>query len=321
MKTSQIMNLTLLALLPGTGMYAWHFGTGILLNLLICAATAMITDYVVLKLRGRKWHLDHASLVTALLLGLCLPPLLPLWMAALATVFALLFGKHMYGGTGHNVFNPAMVGYAMLIVSFPLAMSFWPATAIHDPASLLEIKGALTQELPGKAIFDGVTSATPLDDYKFREATTNQEYFTAAAQDNFMKWVWINAAFLLGGLMLIYLKVISWQGPAAFLGTLVLLAVVFYDGGSSASLGSPAFHLMTGATMLAAFFIITDPVSRPTYPRGILVFAVGVALITFIIRTIGGYPEGVAFAVLLMNATAPVIDQFFQTREITNEAA
>lgn len=305
MNTRKIMIHTLLGLVPGTVMYIYQFGLGVFFNVLICILFALATDGIVFALRRRSWQIDFSSLLTAALLGLCLPPLLPLWMAALATVFALLFGKHIYGGTGNNVFNPAMVGYAVLIVSFPLAMSFWPAGAANNPDQLVQAKLAWTQMTPA---FDSVTSATPLDGYKFREAMTNQEYFNGTAADQFNKWLAINMAFLIGGLYLIYTKIITWQVPATYLGTLTVLSVLFYDGGSSASLGSPLFHLMTGATMMAAFFIITDPVSRPSLSHGVIVFAAGVAFITYIIRTIGGYPEGVAFAVLLMNAASPLID-------------
>jgi len=318
MSSRQIMIYTLLALIPGVLAYTWHFGIGVLLNLAACSIAALATDFVVLKLRCRPWQTDFASILTAVLIALCLPPLLPLWIAVLGTVFALVFGKHIYGGTGHNVFNPAMVGYAMLIVSFPLAMSFWPASAANDPAVVIEAKSSLGQGFPK---YDGLTSATPLDDYKFREATTNQEYFAGAAADNFQKWMTINLAFLLGGIALVYLNIVNWRVPAVFLAILASLAAVFFDSGSSASLGSPLFHLFSGATMLAAFFIITDPVSRPSFPRGILLFAACVALITFIIRSIGGYPEGVAFAVLLMNAASPIIDHYFQRQEGIHETA
>ncbi|MBO6556922.1 MAG: RnfABCDGE type electron transport complex subunit D [Pseudomonadales bacterium] len=318
MNSRQIMIYTLLALLPGTLACTWFFGFGVLANLMICFAAAVTTDFIVNKLRDQDWQLDYASLLTAALLALCLPPLLPFWMAGLASVFALVFGKHIYGGTGHNVFNPAMVGYAMLIVSFPLAMSFWPAEATNQPGLVLETKSTLTQGLPEH---DAVSSATPLDEYKFREAMTNAEYFGEQAEANFSQWMTINVGFLLGGILLIYMKIVSWRVPATFLATIGVLSIVFYDSGSSASLGSPLFHWLSGGTMLAAFFIITDPVSRPTYPLGILVFAAGVGLITFIIRTIGGYPDGIAFAVLLMNAASPLIDHFLQRREVTVETA
>ncbi len=318
MTTRQIMLCTLAALLPGAVVLTWHFGMGVLLNIGIALTSALIIDAIVYRLRGKPWQLDTATLTSTVLLALCLPPLLPVWMLVLACTFALVFGKHLYGGTGNNVFNPAMVGYAMLIVSFPLAMSFWPAEAVNQPAYVLAAKSGWSAGFPAH---DGVTAATPLDDYRFRQARTNQEYFTGDAQTGYERWFTINLAFLLGGLLLVYLKVVPWRLPAAYLGTLMLLSAVFYDGGSSASLGSPLFHLFTGATMMAAFFIITDPVTRPAYAGGLVPFAVGIAVVTFIIRTVGGYPEGVAFGVLLMNAVSPLIDTCFQSREVRHEVA
>ena len=318
MTTRRIMLCTIAALLPGTVVFTWHFGIGVLLNIGIALASALMIDAIVYRLRGKPWRLDTATLTCAWLLALCLPPLLPLWMLVSGCAFALVFGKHLYGGTGHNLFNPAMVGYAMLIVSFPLAMSFWPAEAVNQPAQVLAAKSGWSAGFPA---LDGTSAATPLDDYRFREARTNQEYFTKEARDNYQKWFNINLAFLSGGLLLVCLKVVPWRLPAAYLGTLLLLSALFYDGGSSASLGSPLFHLFTGATMMAAFFIITDPVTRPAYAAGLVPFALGVALVTFIIRALGGYPDGVAFGVLLMNAASPLIDRYFQSREPGHEVA
>ena len=165
--------------------------------------------------------------------------------------------------------------------------------------------------------YDGITAATPLDAYKFRIASTNDEFFSVSGtqETNWQTWASINLAFLMGGLFLLYRKLIPWQIPASFLVTLGVLSLVFYDGGSSASLGSPAFTLFTGASMLTAFFIATDPVTSPGHRVGLLVFGAGVGLIVFIIRSWGAYPEGVAFAILLMNATAPLIDHVFVLRD------
>jgi electron transport complex protein RnfD len=239
-------------------------------------------------------------------------------MVAIGASFAVVFGKHLYGGSGSNVFNPAMVGFAMLIISFPLAMSHWPAPGFTNSGSI-GAATSFTTKLNTSAAqehYDGVTAATPLDAYKFRIAATNDEFFSASGtqQTNWQTWASINLAFLMGGLFLIYRKLIPWQIPASFLTTLGVLSLVFYDGGSSASLGSPAFTLFTGASMLTAFFIATDPVTSPGHRVGLVVFGSGVGLIVFIIRSWGAYPEGVAFAILLMNATAPLIDHVFVLR-------
>jgi Na+-translocating ferredoxin:NAD+ oxidoreductase subunit D len=314
--TARIMHITLLALLPGFAVFTWHFGIGVFLNVAVAVTTAVIGEALILKLRSRPLDslADGTAVLTGALLGLCLPPLLPFWMVAIGTGFAVVFGKHLYGGSGNNVFNPAMVGFAMLIISFPLAMSHWPAPGTTDAATSFTKKmnnGAAQEH------YDGITAATPLDAYKFRMASTNDEFFSAPGtqENNWQTWASINLAFLMGGLFLLYRKLIPWQLPASFLATLGMLSLVFYDGGSSASLGSPAFTLFAGASMLTAFFIVTDPVTSPGHKQGLLVFGAGVGVIVFIIRSWGAYPEGVAFAILLMNATAPLIDHVFTLRE------
>ena len=315
------MHITLLALLPGFTVFAWHFGIGVLLNVAVASLTAVIGEALVLKLRSLPLSslADGTAALTGALLGLCLPPLLPFWMVAIGAGFAIVFGKHLYGGSGNNVFNPAMVGFAMLIISFPLAMSHWPAP-FSTNSGFTDAGTSFTTKLNTSAAqehYDGITAATPLDAYKFRIASTNDEFFSVSGtqETNWQTWASINLAFLMGGLFLLYRKLIPWQIPASFLVTLGVLSLVFYDGGSSASLGSPAFTLFTGASMLTAFFIATDPVTSPGHRVGLLVFGAGVGLIVFIIRSWGAYPEGVAFAILLMNATAPLIDHVFVLRD------
>lgn len=309
--TRTIMGQVLLALLPGVAAMAWYFGPGVLVNLLLAIAAAAATEALVLSARDRPLEIlsDRSALVTGMLLGLCLPPLLPAWMVILGSAFAVLFGKQLYGGLGNNPFNPAMVGYAMLIVAFPLAMSLWPTPgdAMH-----LAARDLIGYKL-GMPVADGISSATPLDAFKFRGSATVEEFFSTTAGMAGVAgegWQVVNIAFLAGGAWLAYRKACDWVMPVTFIGTLGLLAAIFYDGGSSSSLGSPLFHWFSGATMLAAFFIITDPVTSPDSRTGQIIFAAGIGLLTFIIRSIGAYPDGVAFAVLLMNAAAPLIDQW-----------
>lgn len=309
MKTPRLMLLTLAALVPGIAAYTWVFGWGVLINLLVAATTAVTTEAVILKIRRQRLTqlADGSALLTGTLLALCLPPLLPLWMVITGTLFALVFGKHVYGGLGQNVFNPAMVGFAVLVLSFPLAMSQWPA--VDADTTLTATLAAKSNTVELRADWDGISGATPLDAYRFRAGQTNAEFFIEDTQQNWRHWLWINLAFLAGGLLLLYSGVIRWQAPVAFLVVLGICAMAFYDAGSSASLGSPLFHLFSGAAMLGAFFILTDPVTSPSSARGLLLFGALIGLITFIIRTQGAYPEGIAFAVLLMNATAPLLDQ------------
>jgi Na+-translocating ferredoxin:NAD+ oxidoreductase subunit D len=296
----------LLAVVPGSLALVWFYGAGIVLNIIIAAAAAVATEVMILTLRARPLSqvADGSALVSGILLGVCLPPFLPLWLVVIGTVFALLFGKHLYGGLGHNPFNPAMLGFAMLIVSFPLAMSAWPL-ADHIGFSMADtVLFKLGMPMP-----DGITMATPLDAFRFRVGTTVDEFNATSIASALVAATWINGGFLLGGAYLLWRGIIGWIMPASMLIGLGLLAMLFHDGGSSHSLGSPLFHWFSGATMIAAFFVITDPVTSPDGVVGQVLFAGGVALITFVIRAIGAYPDGIAFAVLLMNAATPLIDQ------------
>jgi len=307
-RTPRIMNQVLLALLPGMLALTWYFGPGVLVNVVVCVAAAIGTEALILSARRLPLTplTDRSAVVTGTLLGLCLPPLLPLWMVVAGTVFAMIFGKHLYGGLGHNPFNPAMVGYAMMIVSFPLAMSLWPAAGTHQ--FIPDLAGYKL----GVPVADGVSSATPLTAFKFRGGATVAEFFRSSpAMTSFAGegWQIVNLAFLAGGLYLALRRLCDWIMPLAMLTALAVLAVAFYDGGSSRSLGSPLFHWFSGATMMAAFFIVTDPVTSPDGVVGRVVFGAGVGVLVFVIRSMGAYPDGIAFAVLLMNATAPFLDQ------------
>ncbi len=296
------------ALLPGTAAMIWFFGFGVAINVAAAALAAVATESALLRARDLPANrvFDGSALLTGLLLGLCLPPLAPLYIPVIGSALAIALGKHLYGGLGQNPFNPAMVGYAVLIVAFPLAMSLWPL-----PGEALDARSLLRFKL-GFDAADGVAAATPLDAFKFRGSATVDEFWQASAVMGSwggVGWVWINLGFLFGGLWMVYQKLCDRIMPAVMLMTLVVLSVLFYDSGSSGSLGSPLFHLLSGSTMLAAFFIITDPVSSPNSLEARVAYAVGIGAIIFIIRSIGAYPDGIAFAVLLMNVATPLMDQ------------
>jgi electron transport complex protein RnfD len=230
--------------------------------------------------------------------------------------FAILIAKHLYGGLGYNPFNPAMVGYVVLLVSFPVEMTAWPlpsADGVATRLTLVEtITTTLTGHLPAALDWDGITMATALDAVRtglalgqtMSEVTAGKAFGAFAAAG----WEWVSAAALLGGLALLALGVIRWHIPVAMLATIAVLATVLH-GIDPGTYPGPAFHLFSGATMLGAFFIATDPVSAATSPRGRLVFGIGIGGLTILIRSFGGYPDGVAFAVLLMNLCVPVIDR------------
>lgn len=313
----------LLALVPGIIVYVWMFGSGVLISLTLASITALVSEAAMLKLRSRPvlpFLLDGSALVTAWLLALALPPLAPWWLIVVGTLFAIVIAKQLYGGLGYNPFNPAMVGYAVLLISFPVLMTQWPLPFELAGAKLSFIDQwhyIFSRALPDGVTLDAISSATLLDTLKTQlrlqhsmaDITASPVFGVLAGKGGEM----VTGAYLLGGLYLLQQRIISWHIPAAFLGALALISGAFHLIDSTHYAG-PLFHLFGGASMLCAFFIATDPISGPTTPNGKLIFAAGIGVLTWLIRVYGGYPDGVAFAVLLMNICVPLIDANTQPR-------
>jgi len=320
---SKVMLQVLLALIPGTAAMFYFFGWGVLFNLMVAITVALATETVILKMRQRPVKstlVDLSALVTACLLALALPPLAPWWLTAIATIFALSLGKHLYGGLGFNPFNPAMVGYVVVMISFPREMTFWVLPSTVNIASLNfseTFNLMFFSQLPASMSWDSISSATLLDGLK-THLSQDQLLSTASSSEALSSlfgrvagigWEWINLLFLVGGLWLYKTRTIDWRIPVGMLSSLAFVSLIFYSIDSEHYL-SPVTHLLGGGIMLAAFFIATDPVSASTTPRGRLIYGAGIGLLIFIIRQWGGYPDGIAFAVLLMNMAAPLIDYY-----------
>lgn len=325
--TSRIMLTVALATVPGLAVMCWFFGMGTLINVVLASLTAIAAEAAVLKARGYPvgfFLKDNTALVTGVLLGLALPPLAPWWITVVATAFAIVFAKQIYGGMGNNPFNPAMIGYALVLVSFPVQMTTnWAVSYQVSGASPAGFTDALSVIFSGAAsVTDGFTGATPLDDYKHLiSKETSAELLQRATFNGWLNggWEWVNLAFLAGGLFLMIRRIITWHIPVSMLVALALCSLVF---GWDHDLYTPTYmHLLSGATMLGAFFIATDPVSAATTPRGKLIYGAGIGVLLFIIRTWGAYPDAVAFAVLLMNFAAPFIDAYTQPRTYGHEKA
>ena len=322
---SSIMLLLLIALIPGALTWIYFFGVSLLVTLLIAVPSALFFEALLLKMRGRPVRIflqDYSAVVTAVLLALCLPPYAPWWLIVVAVGFAIVIAKHLYGGLGQNPFNPAMIGYVVVLVSFPASMNQW--TEINH-SQRLDIGKAISIQFGNakteKKWFDSISSATPLNlsqgelgrGHTLTEIYRNKTYGTFWGINIGRGWHWINFMFLLGGVALLVLRVISWHIPVAMLGSIAVLSFIFHVADSDVY-HSPLLHLFSGGTMFAAFFIATDPVTACTTPKGKIIFGIGVGLFTWLIRTWGGYPDGIAFAVLLMNMCAPTIDYFTQPR-------
>lgn len=325
---STIMLKVLLALLPAIAAYTWVYGAGILVSIAIATGTALITEAALLKIRQRPikpYLMDMSAVVTAWLLALALPALAPWWLVVVGTFFAIVVAKQLYGGLGYNPFNPAMVGYAVLLISFPLIMTKWPAPlslAEHPLNWSEQLTFIFQQTLPASMTVDAISSATPLD-YLKTQLMLNKDVASISQSPIFGRFggqgqELVTVAYLLGGLYLLQQRIISWHLPTAFLLALTGIAGAFYLADPS-HFANPLFHVVSGASLLCAFFIITDPVSGPTTPKGKLYFAAGVAVLTYLIRVYGGYPDGVAFAVLIMNMCVPLIDALTQPRVFGHE--
>ena len=315
---SETMKLVLIALIPGIIVFIYQNGWGSIINLLLAAISAIAFEAAAQKLRARPPLVaitDHSALVTAILIALCLPPLIPWWIPVLATGFAILLAKHAFGGIGNNPFNPAMVGYACVLISFPADLSLW---LLQPDSFSVPLSNAISTVFNGGLVnmssisteWDALTGATALDQHRtLNLQNTAVDEIAAQTRGWFgaRQGEWINLAFVAGGLWLLHRKVISWHIPVGFLGALfaaMLLHNLLHDTPQSIPVG-----LFGGATMLCAFFISTDPVTAAAGNRGRIVYAAVTGLLVYVIRTYGAYPDAVAFAVLLANCTVPAIDR------------
>ena len=317
---SRVMTQVCLALVPGIAAYAWLVGPAILIQLAVASLAALLAEAAMLKVRGKPlapFLSDGSAVVTAWLIALTFPPLAPWWLVVTGVFFAIVVTKHLYGGLGQNPFNPAMVAFAVCIVSFPALMSQWPSQGLQ--LTLVQQADIIFGFAPR---VDALTGATPLDALKTAlklgaensvdvpSLLANQDIYGNFAGRG---WEWVAVAYLFGGLWLWLNGVITWQVPLAFVASLTAISGALWLYAPQ-SFANPFFHLFSGGAMLGAFFIATDPVSGATTPRGKLVFGAGAGLLAYIIRVFGGYPDGVAFAVLIMNICVPVIDLFTQPR-------
>lgn len=319
--TNRLMLNVIIALIPGSLAYLWFFGVGLIVNLVFAIGFALLFEAIVLKLRKRplKPYLgDYSAVVTAWLFALCIPMHSPWWLIAVGIGFAIIAGKHLYGGLGFNPFNPAMVGYVVVLISFPQQMTHWflPLSISGEGLSLTDAF-AYTLGLVDINHYDALTSATPLDQYKTglgRDLMISEIRQSPVFGDFAgVGWEWIANWWFIGGLYLLFTRTISWHIPFAVIAGIVLMSGAFYLADPDA-IASPAFHVFSGGLMLGAFFIATDPVTASTTPRGRFIYGLMIGMLIYIIRSWGGFPDGVAFAVLLANMAVPLIDYYTQPR-------
>ncbi len=322
--TSKYMFKVIIGLIPGIIAATYFFGWGVLTNIAIANIAALIFEAIILKLRKhslKKYLTDGSAIVTATLLGIAIPQLSAWWLPVVGVFMAIVIAKQLYGGVGYNPFNPAAIGYVVLLISFPKEMSQWVAPEWLGPVAANKLSFAQTlgvvflDKIPDTTSLDLLTHASPLDFMK-GQLKLGLDISQILDKDPQMwgafagkGWEFVNLALLLGGIFMIWKKVITWHIPVGMLGAILVFSTIVYAISPDMAV-NPIYHIFSGGIMLGAFFIATDPVTSCTSVKGRLVFGIGAGTLTFIIRTWGGYPDGIAFAVLLMNLSAPYIDRF-----------
>lgn len=316
---ASVMRQVLYALVPAALAYIWYFGSGFVFNLLVASIFCLGGEAVMLRLRGKPVKatlFDYSAVVTAALLTFAMPALTPWWVTATSALFATVVAKHLYGGLGHNVFNPAMAGYVVALIAFPAHMNLWTAPQMgdldyHFMTILESARYTFTGTLPDYLSFDAISRATPLDVVKagLNNMQTFEELRAYPTMGDFggRGWEWIGNFLAMGGAWLLLKKIIRWQIPFGVLAGLLIPSGLMYFLVPGVH-PSPGFHLFSGGTILCAFFIATDPVSAATSPKGRLIYGFGIGLLVYTIREWGSYADGVAFSVLLMNMATPAID-------------
>jgi electron transport complex protein RnfD len=318
------------ACIPGIAAQCYFFGTAVLIQILIALISVSVFEACSLKLRAKPiWPSlsDGSAWLTGVLLAISIPPLAPWWIIVIGSLFSIMVVKQLYGGLGFNLFNPAMAGYVLLLISFPVQMTAWSPVSelLVTPLGFIDqlalifthttTSGLSLEQV--RAGVDGVTMATPLDAVKtaVSQSFTVSEAMQSDIFSNYAGkgWLWVNLAYLIGGLFLVWRGFINWHIPTAFIVALAICSAVGFLIASGTHAG-PVFHLMSGATMLGAFFIATDPVSACTTDRGRLIYAAAIGVLVYVIRTYGGYPDAVAFAVLIINMAVPLIDHYSRPR-------
>lgn len=322
---TRIMTFVMLALAPATLYGFWIYGWPSVYLWIVTVASAMFGEAFCLRLLDRKvWPVlgDGSAALTGWLLAVSLPPWAPWWIGVFGGLFATVLGKQIFGGLGQNLFNPAMVARVALLISFPVQMTSWvsplPMFSIGAPGP---IEGLLIMLKGMPPAFDAVTSATMLGFAK-TELSRGVDLMQSAAHAPALSFIGSRpgslgetAAWLIfaGGIAMMALRIITWHIPLAMLAGIAIPAAILHAVDPARYLDMGA-HVLSGGAMLGAFFIATDYVTSPNAPRGQLIFGFGCGLLTYIIRTWAGYPEGVAFAVLLMNSMTPIIDTYFKPR-------
>ena len=296
MDTQKTMLMVLIALVPSLLVSTYVFGFRVLILSAVCIAASMFFEWAWNKLMKRKQTVcDLSAALTGTLIAFNLPSGLPYWIAIVGCFVAIIVVKQLFGGIGKNLVNPAITARIVLFISFATEMTTWPLPRMNQTADVL------TGPTPLGVIAEG------------GQLPTNMEMFLGYIGGSMGEVSAI--ALIIGGLFLVWKKIISPIIPCCFIGTVFVFALIYYSAtGNGDALQMAVFHILAGGVMLGAIFMATDYVTSPLLPAGKVVFGIGCGVITMLIRLFGQYPEGVSFSILIMNCLTPLIDSFFQKR-------
>ncbi len=303
-----LMYGVIISLLPALGVSVYYFGIGMLIVTAVSVVSCILFEYLIqiFVMKVKATHLDGSALLTGLLLAFCLPANLPIWIVIIGALVAIGIGKMTFGGLGNNIFNPALVGRVFLFVSFPVAMTAWP-----QPGQWLKYTDALTGATPLGMMKEGLATKT------VGEIMPEVPSFLNLFLGNTLGSAGEVAAFalLIGMIYLLFKKIITWHIPISILGTVFIFTGILWLANPD-RFANPLFHILTGGLMLGAIYMATDYVTSPMTTKGMLIYGVGIGIVTVLIRVFGAYPEGVQFAILIFNGFTPLLNKYIKAQTI-----
>ncbi len=309
----KLMYGVIIALLPALGVSVFYFGIGMLIVTAVSVLSCMLFEYLIQRymMKVKSTHLDGSAILTGLLLAFCLPANIPFWIVIIGALAAVGIGKMTFGGLGNNIFNPALVGRVFLFISFPVAMTAWP-----EPGQWMKYTDAITGATPLGLMKEGLVMKSVGE--IMPEIPPMFHMFMGKMMGSAGE---VSAlALLIGMIYMMYRKIISWHIPISILGTVFIFTGILWLANPD-RFADPLFHLLTGGLMLGAIFMATDYVTSPMTPKGMLVYGIGIGIVTVLIRIFGAYPEGVQFAILIFNGFTPLINKYMKPRRFGKEVA
>jgi len=309
----KLMYGVVISLLPALAVSVWFFGIGMVIVTSVSVASCILFEYLIQRyiLKAKPSHLDGSALLTGMLLAFCLPANLPFWMVMIGALAAVGIGKMTFGGLGNNIFNPALVGRVFLFISFPVAMTAWP-----EPGQWMQYTDAVTGATPLGMMKEGL-AFNPVGDI-MPEVPSYLHLLTGRMMGSAGE---VSAlALLIGMCYMMYRKIISWHIPLSILLTVFVFTGILWLANPD-RFPDPVFHLLTGGLMLGAIYMATDYVTSPMTGKGMIIYGVGIGVVTVLIRVFGAYPEGVQFAILIFNGFTPLINKFVKPRRFGKEVS